>query len=90
MKNVKKLKSEKLTVIRQRRIALCLFTFTVILCGLILLIGGCRCDQPGETTAEGRRRHERVLRINQQEMMTDIDRTLLLDSPSKLTDMRIP
>lgn len=91
MKNVKKLKSEKLTVIRQRRIALCLFTLTVILCGLILLLDGCRCcDQPGETTAEGRRRHERVLRINQQEMMTDIDRTLLLDRPSKLTDMRIP
>jgi len=91
MKNVKKLKSEKLTVIHQRRIALCLFTFTFIICGLILLLCGCRSwEQPGETAAEGRRRHERVLRTNQQEMMADIDRTLLLDRPSKLTDMRIP
>ncbi|MCJ7675635.1 MAG: hypothetical protein MUO33_10865 [Sedimentisphaerales bacterium] len=89
----------KPTVIRQRRIALrqgrtwtaWLFTFAFILYGLILLLGGCRsCDQPGETTAEGRRRHERALRVNQQEMMVDIDRALLLDKPSKLTDMRIP
>jgi len=90
MKNVKKLKSEKLTALRQRWIALWLFTFTFMLFGLILLFGGCCCDQPGETTAEGRRRHERVLRINQQEMMADIDRALLLDRPSKLIDMRIP
>lgn len=68
-----------------------LFTFAFILYGLILLLGGCRsCDQPGETTADGRIRHERVLRINQQEMMADIDGILLLDKPSKLTDMRIP
>jgi hypothetical protein len=68
-----------------------LSTFAFILYGLILLLGGCRsCDQPGETTAEGRRRHERALRVNQQEMMVDIDRALLLDKPSKLTDMRIP
>ena len=87
MKNTKKLRSEKLTV---RNFALWLFAFTFIFCGLILLLGGCCCDQPGETAAEGRRRHERVLRINQQEMMVDIDRTLLLDEPSRLTDLRIP
>jgi len=87
MKNIKKLKNEKLTV---RDFALCLFTFLFTLCGLILLLGGCCCDQPGETTAEGRRRHERALCINQQEMMADIDRTLLLDRPSRLTDLRMP
>ncbi|UCG47844.1 MAG: hypothetical protein JSU94_20495 [Phycisphaerales bacterium] len=47
-------------------------------------------DQLGETRAEGSRRHRRVLRINRQEMMADIDRLLLLDRPSKLTDKRIP
>ena len=87
MKNIKKLKSEKLTV---RNFALCLFTFIFTLCGLIILLGGCCCMQPGETTAEGHRRHERVLRLNQQEMMADIDRILLLDRPSELTDLRIP
>lgn len=87
MKNMKKFRSEKLTV---RNFALWLFAFTFIFCGLIFLLGGCCCDQTGETTAEGRRRHERVLRINQQEMMTDIDRALLLDRPSKLTDLRMP
>jgi hypothetical protein len=87
MKNVKKLKSEKLKV---RDFALSLFTFIITVCGLIILLGGCCCDQPGETAAEGSRRHERVLRINQQEMMVDIDRILLLDRPSELTDLRIP
>jgi hypothetical protein len=36
------------------------------------------------------RRHRRVLRINRQGMLADIDRTLLLDKPSKLTGDRIP
>ena len=47
-------------------------------------------SQLGETEAEGRRRHLRNERINQQEMMRDLDTVLLLDRPSKLTDRRIP
>lgn len=67
------------------------FTFAVIFCGAVFLLCGCSSyEQPGETAADGSRRHERVLRINRQEMMTDIDRSLLLDRPSKLTDLRIP
>jgi len=62
----------------------------VILWVLVLMPFGCATDQLGETTAEGNRRHRRVLRINRQEMMADIDRALLLDKPSKLTDKRIP
>lgn len=70
---------------------LLLFAFAFILCGMVLLLWGCSSyEQPGETAAEGSRRHQRVLRINQQEMMTDIDRALLLDQPRKLTDLRIP
>ena len=57
---------------------------------LIFLPCGCSSAQPGETAAEGRRRHDRVARINQQEMMADIDKALLLDKPSRLTDKRIP
>ena len=64
---------------------------TVILGVLISLACGCSSyEQPGETAAEGRRRHERVARINRQEMMADIDAFLLLDRPSRLTDKRIP
>lgn len=44
----------------------------------------------GETAAEGHRRHKRVIRTDQQEMMADIDRVLLLNEPSSLTDKRIP
>lgn len=62
----------------------------VILCVFVLLPFGCACDQLGETAAEGRRRHIRNLRINRQEMMADIDRALLFDEPSRLTDKRIP
>lgn len=73
---------------------------SVFVCKVILLIASwifvllpCGCStygQPGETAAEGRRRHQRVARINQQELMADIDRFLMLDRPSRLTDKRIP
>jgi hypothetical protein len=63
----------------------------VILCALFLVPLGCRSyDQMGETAAEGHRRHKRALRINRQEMMEDLDKIMLLDRPSKLTDKRIP
>ena len=82
MKNAKKVKSKK---------TICLFTLAFLLCGLVFWLGGCKSyEQLGETTAEGRRRHLRTLRINRQEMMGDIDRAILLDKPSKLTDKRIP
>ncbi len=61
-----------------------------ILCALVFIPFGCSSKQLGETTAEGHRRHKRVLNTNQQELMGDIDRLLLLDKPSKLTDKRIP
>ncbi|MCP4263005.1 MAG: hypothetical protein GY774_36655 [Planctomycetes bacterium] len=63
----------------------------VILCTLFLVPLGCSSyDQMGETTAEGNRRHKRVLRLNNNEMMEDLDTFMLLDRPSKLTDKRIP
>ncbi len=63
---------------------------SIILCVSVFLPLGCGSWQTGETAAESRRRHKRVLRINRQEMMADIDKFLLLDEPSKLTDKRIP
>ena len=63
----------------------------VILLSIIMLLPyGCSSKQMGETVAEGHRRHRRNLRLNQQEMMEDIDMFLLLDEPSRLTDNRIP
>jgi hypothetical protein len=62
-----------------------------VLCALVVWLGGCALfEQPGETMAEGHRRHLRNLRINQQEMMQDIDRVMLFEKPSRLTDKRIP
>ena len=58
---------------------------------LVFMPLGCSSfSQPGETAAEGSRRHDRIARINQQEMMADIDTVLMLDEPSRLTDKRIP
>lgn len=68
----------------------CKVILLVFLCTLVFLPFGCSSQQPGETVAEGQRRHKRNLRINQQGMMADIDRVLLLDKPSRLTDRRIP
>jgi len=73
--------------------SLCRVIVTVILGVLFLLPGGCSSsdyEQPGETAAEGRRRHLRNARINQGELMADVDKFMLSDKPSKLTDKRIP
>ncbi len=59
-------------------------------CVSALLLAGCSLRQPGETRAEIDRRHSRVLRINNETMLSDLDRMLGLDQPSKLTDRRVP
>ncbi len=63
----------------------------VLLCALALWLGGCSgySAQPGETEAEGHRRHLRNLSINQQNLNRDVDRALLFDEPSKLSGRRI-
>ena len=66
----------------------CKVILMCLLCALVFWLNG--CAQPGETTAEGHRRHLRKVRLDQQELMVDIDRAMLLDEPSKLTDKRIP
>jgi len=71
-------------------VSVCKVILLVALLVLVFMPFGCSFSQPGETTAEGHRRHQRVVRINQQELMADIDKALLLDEPSKLTDKRIP
>ena len=72
-------------------VSLHIIILSIILCFLVFLPCGCGFfNQSGETIAEGHRRHKRVLRLNRQEMMADIDRVLQLDEPSKLTDKRIP
>jgi len=55
-----------------------------------LALSGCNWQQPGETSAEVSRRHSRALQLNTRAMMSDIDKALLLDKPSTLTDKRIP
>ena len=67
------------------------FTLAFVLCLFAASVCGCSSmKHPGETTAETNRRHKRVLRLNRQGMLADIDRALMLDRPSKLTDKRIP
>lgn len=58
----------------------------LFICALFIVQPG--CSQPGETTAEGHRRHLRNLRVNQQELVQDVDKALLMDEPSKLTNNR--
>lgn len=61
---------------------------TVVVCLLGMLLSG--CSQPGETATEVGRRHDRILRLNSQMVLSDVDRTLLLDRPTRLTDKRLP
>jgi hypothetical protein len=63
----------------------------ILFCTLLFWLGGCALlEQPGETAAKGHRRHLRNLSVNQQNMISDIDRALLADRPSRLADKRIP
>lgn len=68
----------------------CKSILAIILGIFVVLPFGCSTSQLGETAAEGNRRHRRNLRINQSELMADIDMVLMLDKPSRLTDKRIP
>ena len=60
------------------------------LCMLGMMLSGCSWQHPGETAKEVSQRHDRTLRLNNQMMLSDIDRVLMLDQPSHLTDKRIP
>jgi hypothetical protein len=75
---------------RRRSFKLRLFTLAAGLYVCMLLLAGCATRQPGETAAEVNRRHHRVGSLNSQMMMADIDKFLLLDKPSMLTDRRVP
>jgi len=50
-----------------------------------LWLTGCG-SQPGESRAEIHRDHLRTLRINYQELLSDLDRGLLMDQPSKMSN----
>jgi hypothetical protein len=68
-----------------------IITLAGLLLTIALLATGCGLfDQPGKTAEEVHREHLRMLQINQQEMMQDIDRTLYTDQSSRLTDKKIP
>ncbi len=75
-----------------KSVSLCKVILGFVLWVLVFLPCGCSSffAQPGETGAEVHRRHKRVVRIDRQTMMADIDKALLLDKPSRLTDKRIP
>lgn len=75
-----------------RRFNLRALALALILCVLVILPCGCASwwNYPGETAAEGKRRHKRVVQTNFEMMRADIDTVLLLDRPSNLTDKRLP
>ena len=65
------------------------FALAAAVCLLTTWLAGCG-GQPGETRAEVSRRHDRVLRFNNETMMSDLDKVLMLDRPTRLTDKRLP
>ena len=56
-----------------------------ILCVTALCLSGC-FRGAGETTSQIHQRHMRVIDTSRRQMQDDIDATLLLDKPSKLSD----
>ncbi len=59
----------------------------ILLCVLAFWLGGCR--QMGESKTEESVRHQRNTSIKQQELSDDVDKALLMDKPSKLTEMKM-
>lgn len=74
----------------RRNLGLRFFALTAVACMLVTWLAGCGSGQPGETRAEVSRRHDRNHRLNAELMRADMDKTLMLDRPSRLTDKRIP
>lgn len=60
----------------------------IILAAVLLLVVGCGIHGQGETAAEGKIRHRRILRTAAQQMADDVDAVLLYDEPSKLSELR--
>jgi hypothetical protein len=75
---------------RRGSLSLCIVTLTAAACVVVSLLAGCSWRHPGETRAEIDRRHQRVLRLNSEMLLSDLDKVLLLDRPSRLTDKRLP
>ena len=67
----------------------CRVIFGIVLCSLIFGLSGCG-SQPGETRAEGSRRHMRNARINREGLMKDLDDFMMMDQPSQLSEHRTP
>lgn len=66
---------------------------TLVLLGMMVLSWGCSSlnhPYPGESWAEANRRHKRVMRLNSQGILADIDAVMLMDRPSHLTSERLP
>jgi hypothetical protein len=76
---------------KERRRGTGLRLFAVVAVSLLgMVLSGCSWDHPGETAKEVSRRHDRILRLDNETMLSDIDRVLQLDRPTSLTDKRIP
>ncbi len=85
MKSVATVEDRKVVLTGRSLRALAL---ALMLCTAAFLTTG--CTGMGETRAEAKRRHSRVLRMNNKELGDDVDMVLLLDRPSMLTDKRLP
>jgi hypothetical protein len=63
----------------------------VVLSALVVMSTGCGFfDHTGKTAAEANRDHIRTLKVNNGQMMSDVDEALFLNEPSKLTERHMP
>ena len=83
----KYLKPKKLSVSPRTR---SWFTALLVLVLALVMGGCCHYARPGETASERGLRQKRVFRVNCSQMMDDIDKVLMLDRPSGLSEYRLP
>lgn len=69
-----------------KRVFVCVTLF-LLLVSFALALSGCGIDQMGETAAEGHRRHVRLMRLQRQQLIEDIDMLLLLDKSTRTCEI---
>jgi hypothetical protein len=64
---------------------------SLVLSAAAVLAAGCGLfSHPGETASDVHNRHIRHFRVNQKQMMADVDEVLLIDEPTGLHELRLP
>jgi hypothetical protein len=90
MKSIVRFDNKKTATPREARLQRAIWA-AFFLIVMALITSGCGFYHgQGETAQERARRHYRTSRLNANQLTEDIDKVLMLDRPSRLTESHVP